>query len=158
MKFLTTLVILQLLLTLVLIGVFLDREPEQPDPLVEATPAEPAAEKGEPTPPEPEIAIAGEDRLRQIVREEIAILLGALSTTKSQPGERSAEATSAAEYSRRLDLAQQQLEFYIEKGEISPQEMAELQASIARLDPQSRREMLNLLTQALNSGELDGQF
>jgi hypothetical protein len=33
-----------------------------------------------------------------------------------------------------------------------------LQGEIARLDDEGRRQMLSLLTQALNSGELEGRF
>jgi hypothetical protein len=52
----------------------------------------------------------------------------------------------------------QNLDSYIEQGEISDLDMANLQGEISRLDNDGRRQMLSLLTQALNSGELDGHF
>jgi hypothetical protein len=67
-------------------------------------------------------------------------------------------AVSPAEYRARLDHAMEQLDFHVARGEISPAEMASLQADIARLDTQSRKHLLTLLSRAINSGELDGHF
>ena len=52
----------------------------------------------------------------------------------------------------------QNLDYHIERGKISDMDMAKLQAEIARLDDDGRRQMLSLLAQAMNSGKLEGRF
>jgi len=100
-----------------------------------------------------------ENRLRQIVREELR------SQSKvnraSQEGSSIDEepvAVSAAEFQRRYESAVQDLDYYLEQGEISDVDMAKLQMDIAMLDPEARTQMLSRLTRAINSGELRGRF
>ncbi len=94
-----------------------------------------------------------EGRLRIVIREELAALLNSSAVTAEGP-----EPVGAAEYQYRLEAALHNLDDYIERGEISDMEMAKFQSEIAGLDDEGRRQMLSLLTQALNSGELEGHF
>lgn len=100
-----------------------------------------------------------EKRLRQIVREEVRSQFKEFGASLTQPANiEESEPVSAAEYQYRLDAAMQQLDYYIGEKEISDIDMANLQGEIAGLDDEGRRQMLSLLTQALNSGELEGRF
>ena len=99
-----------------------------------------------------------EGRLRQIVREEVGALLNTFGAAPPSAAAKDPEPVSAVEYQYRLEAAMQNLESYIEQGEISDMEMANFQTEIAQLDDEGRRQMLSLLTQALNSGELEGRF
>ncbi|NNL94383.1 MAG: hypothetical protein HKO64_02045 [Xanthomonadales bacterium] len=100
-----------------------------------------------------------ETQLRRIIRDELVSQLGKLpQSTATATREEKPNPVSAAEYAERLDLANQQLEYHISQGEISNVDMAELESNIARLDPESRQRMLNLLSQAINSGQLKGHF
>ncbi len=100
-----------------------------------------------------------EKRLRQIVREEVRSQLKEFGASLTQPANtEKPEPVSAAEYQYRLEAAMQQLDYYIGEKEISDIDMANLQGEIARLDDEGRRQMLSLLTQALNSRELEGRF
>ena len=58
----------------------------------------------------------------------------------------------------RRSVVSQQLDYYVSLGRISEAEMAQLQSDIARLDPDARTDMLRRLTQALNSGMLEGRL
>lgn len=100
-----------------------------------------------------------EFQLRQIIREE----LGAYAATSSNPDGRVSESATydpdtAAKRQVQLDLVSQKIEYYSSLGSISEIEMGDLEMEIARLDAAGRREMLRKLTQALNSGTLDGRF
>ncbi len=100
-----------------------------------------------------------EKRLRLIVREEVRSQLKEFGASLTQPANtEKPEPVSAAEYQYRLEAAIQHLDYYIGEKEISNIDMANLQGEIARLDNEGRRQMLSLLTQALNSGELEGRF
>ncbi len=100
-----------------------------------------------------------EKRLRQIVHEEVGSQLKEFSASLTQPENfEESEPVSAAEYQYRLEAAMQNLDYYIGEKEISDIDMATLQGEIARLDKEGRRQMLSLLTQALNSRELEGRF
>lgn len=100
-----------------------------------------------------------EKQLRRIVSEEVSSQLKNFSASLTQPANiEESEPVSAAEYQYRLEAAMQQLDYYIGEKEISDIDMANLQGEIARLDDEGRRQMLSLLTQALNSGELEGRF
>lgn len=160
MKTLTTLAVIQTALLIALIYAVLNMPapPAQatgpsPNPMTQDAPTASV----QPARPEPSQAVsAGE--MRRIVREEVAALLNSMPAQAQPLEEPGPEPVSAAEYEQRLDLANQQLEYYIREGEISRSEMADLQANIARLDPESRRHMLNLLSRAISSGDLDGHF
>jgi len=100
-----------------------------------------------------------EKKLRQIVREEVGSQLKEFGASLTQPANiEESEPVSTVEYQYRLEAAMQHLDYYIGEKEISDIDMANLQGEIARLDDDGRRQMLSLLTQALNSGELEGRF
>ncbi len=104
-------------------------------------------------------AYPDEERLRQIIREELGAALGYGSGQGqySAPANASASIDPAELEYRREEVAQQ-LEYYASVGSISNTDMQKLQTEIARLDPAGRTEMLQKLTQELNSGRLDGRF
>jgi len=100
-----------------------------------------------------------EKQLRRIVSEEVSSQLKYFSASLTQPANiEEPEPVSAPEYQYRLEATIQILDYYIAEGEISDSEMASLQSEITRLDDEGRRQMLSLLTQALNSGKLEGRF
>jgi hypothetical protein len=96
--------------------------------------------------------------LRQIIRQELSAQLNAHSAEIESSEEDPQGPVSEAEYQYRLEAALQDLDFYIREGEISDADMARLQGDIAGLDDEGRKQMLSLITQALNSGELKGNF
>ena len=100
-----------------------------------------------------------DNQLRQIIREE----LGALLDSKPGPETKkdaivASNAIDNTEIQYQRELVAQQLEYYASVGSISDMDMQKLQGEITKLDEVSRREMLRKLTQALNSGELQGRF
>ena len=107
----------------------------------------------------PEAFFANEEQLRAIIRDE----LRAHVENRPQNGDQvdtAAPPTLAelAEYDRRRDEVAQQLVYFTSIGRISDGEMQQLQADIAKLDPAGRKEMLRQLTQALNSGQIEGRL
>jgi hypothetical protein len=100
-----------------------------------------------------------EDRLRQIIREELSANLGAQAgrETYTDPAV-TAASTNAAEFEYRRETVSQQLDYFSSVGSISDADMQKLQRDIAKLDPAGRKEMIWKLTQALNSGRLDGRL
>ena len=100
-----------------------------------------------------------EEQLRRIVSEEVSSQLKSFGASLTQAESNDEpEPVSAAEYQYRLEAAIQQLDYYMAAGQISESDMAGLQSEIAGLDDEGRRQMLGLLTQALNSGKLEGRF
>ena len=98
-----------------------------------------------------------EQSLRRIVRSELRALRS--SDTASPPGPESPEQLiEPVENAYRLDAVKEELSYHIEQGEISENDMRNLQTEIARLDPDSRTIMLRELVAALNSGDLKGQL
>ena len=100
-----------------------------------------------------------EDRLRQIIREE----LGARLDGQPRPNKQMApviapSSTDYAEVEYQKELVSQQLEYYASVGSISDANMHMLQSDIAKLDEASRKEMLRKLMRALNSGRLEGRL
>jgi len=57
-----------------------------------------------------------------------------------------------------LELVHQEIDLYLDQGEISNAEMAVLQSEIARLSPSQRVVAMRRLVAAINSGELDGRL
>jgi hypothetical protein len=103
-------------------------------------------------------SLAGEERLRTIIAEELARL-------QLQPGTQSnaspaipARARDEAADRRRQEHIAQQIENYKAAGTITDEQMWELQADIAKLDAASREQLLSRLVRALNSGELKGRL
>ena len=100
-----------------------------------------------------------ENRLRKIVREELAAQLGALSEASAQKDSAAVlEPEDEAKYQYQRELVAQQLVYFSSVGSISDMDMQKLQMEIAKLDEAGRREMLGKLTRAMNSGELEGRL
>jgi len=100
-----------------------------------------------------------ESLLRRVVREELRAQLDRTPSVQvHSSGGQTSDTVSEAEYQYRLDASLQNLDYYIEQGEISDAEMAELQAGMAALNQEGRRQMLSLISKALSSGELKGHF
>jgi len=100
-----------------------------------------------------------EDRLRVIVREELAAQLGALSVAGAQKDSAAVlEPEDEAKFQIQRELVAQQLNYHTSVGRISATDMQMLQMEIAKLDEAGRREMLGELTRAMNSGELEGRL
>ena len=100
-----------------------------------------------------------EDRLRQIIREELGAQLGRQPEPDNQMDSVIASSsTDRAETEYQRELISQQVEYYASVGSISDTDMQRLQIEIAKLDESSRKEMLRKLTRALNSGRLEGRL
>jgi len=99
------------------------------------------------------------DELRTIFAEELRSQLGAVlavqnSTAASDPF---SELDQIERHSR-VDLVTGQIDYYRSVGSLSVPEMEALQMEIARLDKRDRQPMLNKLVQAMNAGEIGGNF
>jgi hypothetical protein len=97
-----------------------------------------------------------EERLRAIVREELARLL-----QSSLPGNASAVEAPPRNLSpdaQRAEAVAQQIEAYRGAGSMTDAQMQELQTSIAQLDEAGRKQMMSKLMRALNSGEIKGRL
>jgi hypothetical protein len=99
----------------------------------------------------PAAGATDEERLRQIIREELAAL--------PVPGTVGAPAIATAPRDAERDRAQReqvaaQITHFRSVGRMSEAEMLGLQQDIAKLDPASRREMLATLTRAVNAREI----
>ena len=103
--------------------------------------------------------IVDEERLRRVIREELAQQHNRPASGHDTSAAQSAppRAATAADLQRRDDIAQR-IEAYAAMGAISDTQMMELQTDIARLDPASRRQMMSRLVRALNSGDLKGRL
>jgi len=102
---------------------------------------------------------ADEDRLRQIIREELAAQPGGGFAPANQVDTVAASnPTNTAENQRQRELVTQQLEYFSSVGNISNMDMQKLQGEIAKLDNAGRKEMLGKLTRAMNSGQIDGHL
>jgi hypothetical protein len=100
-----------------------------------------------------------EDRLRQIIREELDAQLGGEAGLNQQVDSHIVSgSTDKVEIERQRERVSQQLEFYSSVGSISDLEMQQLQTDIAKLDELSQKEMLSQLTRELNSGRLKGRL
>lgn len=100
-----------------------------------------------------------EDRLRKIIREELAAQLGQ-QTGPAATGDpvSAAGPTDPVEIERQREQVFQQLEYFTSVGRISDMEMQKLQMDIAKLDPAGRSEALRELVRAFNSGRLEGRL
>ena len=99
------------------------------------------------------------DEIRAIIREEVAAISAQPATPTHRAANIQTEDKTQIAQTRRLkaDVAQS-LDYYIGRGAINEIEMANLQMKIARLPTDEQKAMLNRLTEAMNSGELDGRF
>ena len=101
-----------------------------------------------------------EDRLRQIIQEELRSHMRDVDLTSAQRDTQPAagQDVDAAELATRRAFVLGQLDYYSSVGSISSAEMAQLHRSIAKLDEVGRTEMLSRLNRALNSGQLTADF
>ena len=118
--------------------------------------------------PLPDAAPApAEDRMRRIVREELAAQLDRITAGGGEPGDtgdgnmetRAPVGTpnsDADPYAS--DAVSRRIDYYVSVGTISDVEMQQLQTEIAKLGEADRRRMLGKLVNALNSGRLDGRL
>lgn len=98
-------------------------------------------------------------RLRQIIREELSTITAIASNSGGRaPESVTYDAGTEAERQVQLDQVSQRIEYYSSVGSISEIEMGNLEMEIAKLDAAGRKAMLRKLTQALNSGAIDGRF
>ena len=159
MKLLTGLVLAQL----VLIALLFARVAGLESSLDEAVNSAPPVDRGPPrtslTPLKPApVAAFDEQRLRDIIREELAAATppanrGTASVVAAEP-----DPQQEIEYDYRLEEVRQTLDFYSQTGRISPEQMARLQADIAKLRPSDRTAMLGRLVRELNNGAIDGRL
>ena len=98
-----------------------------------------------------------EERLRQIVREELAAHSSRSSRQDpaTAPDARPSDATGDPSQREHVE---QQIDYYVGLGQISDNDMQRLQAGIVKLDIGARRQMMSKLVRALNSGELKGRL
>ena len=100
-----------------------------------------------------------EDRLRQIIREELAAQPdGGIGPAKQVDAVFASDSTDKAENQYQREQVAQQLNYHTSVGSISNAEMQKLQGEITKLDEASRTEMLRELIRALNSGQLEGRL
>jgi len=160
MKWISSLVALQLVVISILVyWVFniekrfeaMSKPPVQSRPMNSLHSTEPIAGKGQGP-----VGLDEQD-LRRIIRAELSVLkqpgLGTPPATEEQEA-----LIDPVENAFRLEAIKEELSYHIEQGEISEHDMMNLQAEIARLDPDSRTMMLRELVIALNSGQLKGQL
>ena len=101
----------------------------------------------------------GEDRLREIIREEVGALLVSTPAPQSLAGETvGSDERTEVDYQQQPQAVEQSLYFYTQVGRISQGEMRQLQSDIAKLRPEDRRDMFRRLAKALNDGTLDGRL
>jgi hypothetical protein len=93
-----------------------------------------------------------EERLRRIIREELAALPVAGAT--GLPATVAAAPRDAERDRAQREQVAAQIAHYRSVGRMSEAEMLGLQQDIAKLDPASRREMLATLTRAVNAREI----
>lgn len=117
--------------------------PSQPAPVTAETGQEPSG--------------LDETTLRRIVRSEL-LQFRNVDAMASEPAEAQEPDIDPAENAYRLASIEEELSYHIKQGEISELDMRNLQAEIARLDPDSRTIMLRELVRALNSGDLKGRL
>ena len=119
-----------------------------------------AAERTAPVPRAAVAAYPGDERLRQVIREELTDVLAASMAQEAKPAPLAArnEAVDRAAIERRRQEVEARLQYHASVGTISPSDMQALQADIAQLDEPARTEMLGELIKALNTGRLEGRL
>ena len=101
--------------------------------------------------------------LRLIIQEELANSSEQTTVATDQRDAQDGTTTKPPKdndenlYALKADV-QQELDYFIGRGDINQTEMANLQIKIAKLPPSERGEMLSRLTKTLSSGQIDGKF
>jgi hypothetical protein len=98
-----------------------------------------------------------EERLRTIIREELARLIQPATQGNAAPAVATRPRNPSAD-ARQREVVAQQIEAYAAAGAITDMQMQELQAEIAQLDDASRKQMMSKLIRALNSGDIKGRL
>lgn len=98
-----------------------------------------------------------EYQLRRIIRDEISRLMPADSGAEIDPVSNE-PVLDPAEIQYQRNLVIQELEALKGQAEASTAELDRLLGDIARLDPQSRNELLGMLNRAMNRGEIRGNL
>lgn len=93
--------------------------------------------------------------IRLVVRDELEFALAGLERPAEPPGR---APLSEEESLRGLSQATAAIDVYTQVGQMSPQEMSQLQQQIARLNPEHRQQALQHLVRAMNSGQLDARL
>jgi hypothetical protein len=97
-----------------------------------------------------------EERLRTIVREELARLQSRVQGNASSSLQAQPRSPSVDVHQR--EAVEQQIEAYRGAGAVTDAQMQELLSDIAQLDDASRKQMMSKLIRALNSGEIQGRL
>lgn len=131
--------------------------------LPEASPAHPASNGDQVAGHAASPGTLDEAQLRRIIRDELGEVLNARRTTATGHEDNGLEnggnrQRNTAEDEYRATFVEQQLEYYKSVGEITPLQMQDLQAEIARLDHADRRQALSNLMRAMNAGEIRGHL
>lgn len=108
------------------------------------------------TPAAPSAGALDEERLRQVIREELAAL-PAPGAAGAPPAGALVPRDPERDRAQREQVAAQ-IAHYRSVGRISEAEMQGLQQDIAQLDPAARKEMLAALVRAMNAREIQGQM
>ena len=117
------------------------------------------ANAGTPAQPDQILAVPAEDRMRQIIREELHAELRHVSMAGQQPDPSVVTVPAdAAEMASRRELVSEQINYFLSIGRISDAEMQDLQLNIAKLDAAGRTAALGELSRAVNSGRLEGRL
>ena len=158
MKMLTIIVLVQLLAVALLLVKVFSLDDKLPVPMAEqsvrpSTIAVSAPETGS------QIATVHfpEDRLREIIREELSARLGDVADAQNSSVP-APSPVSEAEYVYRRELVAQKLQYYANVGQVTGPEMIELEGQIAGLSEEDRPVMLKELVRALNTGAIDGRL
>ena len=153
MKILIATNLLQAAGLLLLVAFLLNGDDNNPAP-AQATTAVPAYSYA--VNPDARAPGVDEARLRQIVREELIVVLR--NQDEYRMDDAAARERSPEENRYQREYVSQQIDYYASVGEISERDMHELQRSIAELDNAGRKEMLSKLTRAMNTQQIKGQL
>jgi hypothetical protein len=104
-------------------------------------------------------ARADAQSLRRIIREELAAWQLPTARIESAGSSSAGQQTfTPEEQQAQLEAVTRQFEQFRSQGFVSPIDMADFQAGLAKLDPATRRRVLSDLMQAMNAGEIRGQL
>jgi len=98
-------------------------------------------------------------QLRRIIREELQAALSHIdSNSQTTNPNQETPVYDALEMQYQRELVIQELEALKQQAEVTGGELERLMGDIAKLNPEARTEMINMLNQALNRGEIEGHL
>ncbi len=98
-------------------------------------------------------------QLRKIVREELHAALADNNSAGQNPATNSQNPVfDEAEMQYQRDMLVQELEFFKTQDEVSHADLNRFMGDIAKLNPQARTELLNMLNRAMNRGKIKGNL